>query len=219
MTRSLIIVGFILLSFSSEAQIADTLISYNQDSTLKYIQLKVDGKLIETRCYYANGAINFISLRRNGNSYMTNYYKNGNIESRKKLLGYSALPDSLIEGFYLNGNLKIKSMLAAGKMVGIYFTYYSNGQDSTVASFVNNKLNGVFKKYSDTGKLLIEGKYDSPMESMRYDTVLVNDAYEIISNINWEQGKEGVWKYYSDEGKLIKEEIWDKGKLVSTKEH
>ena len=30
--------------------------------------------------------------------------------------------------------------------------------------------------------------------------------------------KTGLWKYYDDTGKLIKEEFYEKGKLIRTKE-
>lgn len=206
------------------AQKLDTIVLFSNDSSKKYLQLKLGHRLMRTECYDEVNNIVFVDsvgYASDGSPQhdYIGYYNDGKIKYKRSLYGVQGLLDGPYLEFYRNGNMKRYRNYILGKLEGDYSEYYENGVDSIKATFKSNVLIGKFQSYYKTGQLASMGGYYNQKESMYNDTVLVGDSYEILEIINWGFGKDKDWKYYSENGDLVKEEMWDKGELVSRKEY
>jgi len=66
--------------------------------------------------------------------------------------------------YYVDGKsvlAEIGNYLSDGKQIGIWKSYYENGQLKSIGNYSNGKKEGVWKWYHENGKLSQTGSYDS----------------------------------------------------------
>ncbi len=94
-----------------------------------------------------------------------------------------------------NGNTKVKYKLIKldGRWLinGDYISYYENGRPDTIIEYSYGKRIGLFKKYSNYGKLFIAGKF-------------TNDE------------KDSLWTYKDEQDRIIQETLYSKGNILKS---
>lgn len=101
--------------------------------------------------------------------------------------------DGVVKTFYAGkGPAEIVNW-KAGIREGAWIQYFSDGTVKMRANYHEDNKEGVIEVFSETGALLIKGKY------------LKGDP-------------DGTWMYYDAKGKPLKKEIYDKGAIVSSEE-
>lgn len=100
---------------------------------------------------------------------------------------------TLKEIYFDNGNLYVKAYADDfGNYQGEAFFYYANGKDSMHAEYLDNQMHGPFKVFFENGKIKEIGQHDT---GKRVSDLLI----------------------YNEEGELIKQQVFDKGSLLSEK--
>lgn len=103
------------------------------------------------------------------NDYSITYYSNGQIKEKVKLnkLGH---PEGLFEGFYENGQKKIKGYFRNSHLNDTLRTYYQNGNLNEVGYFLKDYKSGWWHKYNKNGKLKAKKEY-----------IIVNDTVSLLN--------------------------------------
>lgn len=127
----------------------------------------------------------------------TEYLENGNIWKHER--------------FEL-GELKETKMIN-----GEFITYFENGIPATVYDYKNGKKNGPFREYYNEGKWVLEAITSDDGQVVDKKRVLDGDQLKIAGKY-FDDELHGQIQHFSKEGKLLKVEIYQKGKLVNTKE-
>ena len=105
------------------------------------------------------------------NDYSITYYSNGQIKEKVKLnkLGH---PEGLFEGFYENGQKKIKGYFRNNHLNDTLKTYYQNGNLNEVGLFLKDYKSGWWRKYNKNGKLKAKKEY-----------IIVNDTISLLNQV------------------------------------
>lgn len=190
--------------------------SYNFNGLLEAEgQLNNSGEKIGTWRYYDEmGRIevqqDFVEDKLDGNRY--SYYHNG---SRKQLI---PIKNDKIDGFvenYFNIDQPMVRMELddAGVKNGKTVYYYKNGQVSAEMTFVDDKIDGVYKRYYSNGQLSEETLYDNGELEGKFKTFHRNGAVNIEGEYK-DDKPFGHWKYYHDNGQLIEEGDFKDGERI-----
>jgi len=118
------------------------------------------------------------------------WYKNGNIN--KIETWENGLETGKWEKWYNNGNKSEVSYWEKGEMIGLWINWDINGLRMKERKF--NKNGGKWTEWHTNNVKKLEGYF---IDGFRH----------------------GQWKYFNKRGNLYKEEIWDKGTLIETKEY
>ncbi len=165
---------------------------YNSGVINKLFYYDINSTLRKTKTYFKTGELSSISNwndKKDKSGISLGLYQNGMLE-------YFGLFNSGVGfsfGYYIDGKIKYQSQTKDNKYIGYYASYCSEGQ--LYEELFYDSLYYTQKGYHCNGKIRFEG--------------------DIINNST----KTSTWKYYSEQGKLIKEEEWNMGKLISTKEY
>ena len=159
--------------------------------------------------------------------YIYNYY-----DGTRKILHYK---DGIKVGesntYYEGGQIKRIEKFLDNELNGGWIEFYSNGNIKEKGSYMQNERIGKWQKFHENGNLKSQGVYlpnHIVVESSEnaFDTLITSERYEDYKDKDGGFSfpltiflKKDTWKYYSEQGKLIKEEIYDKGKLIETKEY
>ena len=196
------------------------LISYS----CTYAQSILDSNILkhETEIYNNNLVINYEvglieELYASGNKYKLH---SSTIESKKN--------GTTLEWFE-NGVIKSINNFLYGQKYGKSIKFYHNGvvreegfyyvqMDDSLKNSILIKINLI--EHIDTSY----GLYSNPKIIIPKDSVDFYDEKDITfpDYIFWKEIvhlKNKKWSYYSLNGELIKEETWDKGELIETKEY
>lgn len=133
-----------------------------------------------------------------GNVLVKGQYKNGKRTGKWQYFEKGQLSreldykDDKLDGkktiYYSNGKKEFEETYVNGKRNGEYTGYsMTSGNITQVKHYVDNKLDGEFKTYSEKGTVTEEGNYK-------------------------DEKKDGVWKRYDPKGKLIKTQNYVDGK-------
>lgn len=118
--------------------------------------------------------------------------------------------------YYLNGKIKGIEHWELGKKNGEQFGFHKNGVLNYFVFFKDGEVERCRYWYDENG--------NKTTERCLGDSLWIekewNDEFNIVRVGNMDTGNwvDGIWKYYDKNGELIKEEVWDKGKLIETKE-
>lgn len=143
--------------------------------------------------------------------------------------------DNLKEGesktFYTDKKTKRIEHFTHGVLNGRWIEYFENDTIKQTGIYKEGEKIGEWKRFYKNGALLSIGSYIPAHTEIGYNDNVV-DSLKTLPNysdfIDDDKGvsfpiivplKDKTWKCYSEEGKLIKEETWDKGKLIKTKEY
>lgn len=165
----------------------------------------IDGIKCRSIGWYKSGHIKWIiRYNQNGkiNGKQISFYKNGRIKSEQNYI--NGFESGMWKDWDSTGNIRREVEFNYNT------NYISECQDINVLieskedeetgeifeSFMTLCLpyNGVYKEYSETGSVIIQGEY------------LLGE-------------KNNIWKYWNEKGNLIQEEFYEKGKLVKTQEY
>lgn len=129
---------------------------------------------------------------------------------------------------YYQGTPLVKSLEYTkyrGKYDGVFKKWNSKGQLVKVDYYDEGCLNGISLSAYDNGVLSSRGIYtESCIDTIIVDTRSLEESDEPLYSSIRERKKVKIpfkdkkWEYFSREGMLVHEEIWEKGKLISTKE-
>ncbi len=138
-----------------------------------------------------------------------------------------------------NGQVIEEGILINDMKNGTWITYYPNKEKAikSLATYVNNELNGLFLTFSDRGQIetlttYANGIYDGNFakfkfgrveESATYLNGELHGLYKKFSNTNkiqveaeYKNGKQdGYYRYYDEEGKVVMEYQYKNGEKVS----
>jgi antitoxin component YwqK of YwqJK toxin-antitoxin module len=198
--------------------------NYNNES-LSIVFYDNEGRIDKEEYYYQN------ELKH----HKTWYY---NDSSYGYILSIKNIKVDTIREFYLNGNLKLESVLVDNKLHGANKTFYPNGQimcncyfkmnkrDSintvfyengkieTVCNYINGKIDGIMKFYYENGNLWSERIYNNGrLINIVYNKDINGNSLKVGAFVNGN----GTVYVYDKNGKMIEIEYYKKGKLKRTK--
>jgi antitoxin component YwqK of YwqJK toxin-antitoxin module len=156
-------------------------------SKIQTISVREKGKLIQR--------YQVIRKSKVQDGYEKFYFKNGKID------GEFLYKDGQLNGAFVyydkeTGNIKQKGEFKEGKIEGILYTYYSNGELKEEVMHVRGLTEGAFKEFSEQGIVLAEGQYT-------YDKDQIEDL------------EQGLLKLYNNKGILIKKMICRRGQCCT----
>lgn len=168
-----------------------------------------DGSLMH-RGYYIEGQLKVYK----------NYYPNGQVEREfKNIDGFR----SLCKLFYTDGALKSEVKYVEGSPL-VWVDYYKNGQMEYYEEYHKSFLYYIAKRsYFETGQAqslmeLINKKKLDYSQNDFYN----NGNNKIVGSLRYDMSaydyfKTGKWTYYNESGKATKEELYDGGLVIKTK--
>ncbi len=137
------------------------------------------------------------------------------------------------------GKIIEEGILISGKKNGTWMTYFEDKDDriKTMASYVNDNLNGQFLTFSNRGQIetqtsYVNGQYDGVYTKYRFGNVeetaiyrngIMEGTFKQFYNNNkikleaqYQNGKQhGSYKYYDEEGNVMMEYEYANGEKVS----
>lgn len=153
----------------------------NQKSVLSAVKIYNSKNSLANVIFYTSNKKVVSKGQMNGKHHIgtwTYYHKNSN-----KLM---------IEEYY-NAN---------GKLEGKRLVYYKNGNIADCASYLDDELNGILKRFSENNVLLQESMYVNNKLNGR--TVYYENLGDIKAEGNYKSNlKVGIWSYYK-EGEIVK---------------
>jgi len=204
----LLICNFFILFGYAQNDVAKAMIEMDKRMTT-YQVLKIDTEFYNTKeihklFYFDNDK----KLRKT-----INYYKSGLLKSIFNRNKKSHI-DGLSLAFYETGSLESYGFYNNG--VGFSYDYYEDGRIKTYSQSKDTYLTGYEASFCDDESLYYETFHDS-LDYMQKG-YYCNHKLRIKGRLL--NGKEeGKWQYWDEDGNLIKEETYDKGKLLKTKEY
>ncbi len=106
-----------------------------------------------------------------------------------------------------------------GNKQGYWEKKYKNGNVAYQATFKNNKLTGIYKRYYENGQLFALIQYPENPDSLAEVTYYWDDGKLLAKGHFIEQKlKEGLWEFYNTQEKKIAEINYKRGKLDGKKE-
>ena len=186
------------------------------------------GRIIKNNIFYLKQYANVIvqsdySLISDGD--YISYYPNG--VQYERGFNINGVREGAWMVWYSNGQLGNKLNFKHGKLDSLFVTFFENGQVMFIGNYKEDARTGLWKEYFENGKLKSEGCYCEDIHPVyvTHDNVdsLKNEYPNLIDNIIFLDYtldfKSGQWKYYNEKGMLIREEYYEKGKLIKTKEY
>lgn len=133
------------------------------------------------------------------------------LDGKKVSLGSGV---SVYEDYYDNGTLRHLTIEAD---TSEYYSYHQNGVLKCEEKHVNYSPIDTVRCFCDNKQLIKEIIMSIPDYELKI--FHCNGKVKAIGNIIEHMYNNGTWKHYSEDGELIKEEEWDMGKLIFTKEY
>lgn len=156
---------------------------------------------------------------------MLRYYEKGGLKARlifeaesKRnyvfLFYKSGKPSA--EGWYVNqlkdsvwtyysdfdASVRIREPYLEGKLNGLSYSYYPNGQISEEVEWKQNVKDGAWKQYFKNGALRLSGYYENGLLQGPYEVYLSNNTIEIRGS--YLEGKShGMWRFYDENGEEV----------------
>lgn len=222
----------------------DTIIYNDQGEMIAKGKMK-NGKKIGGWEIYKDGWLSEKHSYKNNNEvYVHNYKKDGTLLSKYSC--YLSDTGKVYFGryeWYLHGKLSSFGSYINGDFEGQWIDYYPNSKNvfrNLIYKLKNDTfeciefyLNGVIKdrgKYIkekgkvghweesyESGLLKAQGYY-YPKYGMVMEETKMSDGTIVRGSVP-KYFKDKKWKYWNELGKLIREEIYDKGKFIETKEY
>ena len=87
------------------------------------------------------------------------YYDNEETKLFEEYFINAGKIEGIYNSYYQHGQLREKVNYVDGKMNGIYKEYYYNGQLAGEVNYIFGKMNGIYKSYHLNGKLESEVNY------------------------------------------------------------
>jgi len=206
-----IIIVFVLIYLKgfSQNEISKAMIEFDKQIS-SYNVSKIDTEYFEKKTiknifYYDAESVN----RK-----VISYYETGELESIFNRNEHGNMNGLILE-FFKSSKLKSHSVFNNG--IGITYDYYKDGRIKNYYQSSEIGYTGYSSSYCSEGELYSEIFHDS----LDY----IQEGYHCNGNLRFKgriinnELKEGKWEYWNKEGVLIKEETWDKGELIDTKEH
>ncbi len=183
--------------------------SYLDKETIRET-FKNDVKEGYTRIYYPSGKIKLEIPFLNGmeQGFAKEYSEEGDIIT---LIEYK-------RGFVID-RLKINRKDKNNWKQGRWFTFYPAGSIKLEGTYVDDKKNGYFKEYSETGDLLSVSKYVNDVRQEQAEEItkltVLNEYYPDgkikISGTYRNDVPEGIRREYNEEGQVVKSFIFRNG--------
>ncbi|NCA75944.1 MAG: toxin-antitoxin system YwqK family antitoxin [Alphaproteobacteria bacterium] len=179
----------------------------------------IDGKPAgEFRYYYPGGKLKAVSMfSDNGKRSSTvSYYKNG----LKMASGcYLTEKKDGIWKFFneYDGGLVSEETYQNGIREGATKIFYPDGGVSETFSYKNGLKSGLWEQFYLDGKLKLRGAYLNG-EKQGALTIFYNSGQAMISGHYLSGHQDGIWNYYTEKGELTKQEQYDKGTLLRSRE-
>ncbi|MBP7540600.1 MAG: hypothetical protein KA802_11760 [Saprospiraceae bacterium] len=174
--------------------------------------------------FYPNGRLWIVTPIQNGkmDGLEEWYHKNGNLQ--KKIRYKNNMRDGPWIEYYDYGYMKQHGYYKNNARDSIWIeTYYNKNLKSQGSYFPDINYLVVDRSDSSNFQLVTQNKDRIEIERQPLTSELLTKLQEVYGNsitrslafpieIHF---KDKLWEYWDEEGKLIKEEIWDKGEIIS----
>jgi antitoxin component YwqK of YwqJK toxin-antitoxin module len=134
------------------------------------------------------------------------------------------IKNSLLQGEYIvytaTGSIGSKTIFDQGKANGLRQSYFLTGEKSFEENYLNDQLNGTWKKFYKSGKIREERNYTLGIQqtSILYEWTTEGLPSKQISYIlipkadgNFEKLNHGKWTQHYESGALLSESYYDMG--------
>lgn len=224
---------FILLCFFTPALFGQDTINHTDAGGLKqgfwqkkdsagmtvYTGRFIDGQPTgEFRYYYPGGKLKAVSMfSENGKRSSTvSYYKNGLKMASGCYLNEKK--DSIWQFFNeYDGGLVSSETYKNGIREGVSKIFYADGSVSETFNYKNGLKSGLWEQFYLDGKLKLRGSFVNG-EKQGSLTIFYNSGQAMISGHYLAGHQDGTWNYYTEKGELTKQELYDKGTLIKSRE-
>ncbi len=114
---------------------------------------------------------------------------------------------------YYEGDKKIQTIETYdhGIMAGLFEEYHRNGQVAFTGIYVDNAMDGIWKKYDETGLLIEEVTFKDNEENGSFKEYHTNGQLAAEGGYLNGDKEHGPLKMYNDKGELIKEMACENG--------
>jgi antitoxin component YwqK of YwqJK toxin-antitoxin module len=156
--------------------------------------------------WYEDGILNSESKNVNDTIVETYYYESSKVRKIIKTLPAYDSTDYRYLVTYCENGFKTSEEFSGKEYT--YKSYYCSGKKRTECQKgPHGHFIGKYYKWDENGILILKGQF-APDENHTHYTTIQDQSFG---------QKEGKWRYYDDNGKLIKTEVYEKGKLLYTK--
>lgn len=174
-------------------------------------------------------------LRSAEGPYVT-WYDNGQKQYALSYLEQGVL-DGGIQGWYQNGQLRLKGLYKQGKKTGSWVEWYENGKTKSKTHYANDKLVDSYEQWHDNGQLSVQGHYAKGLLEglwLSWNSAgqkLSEGSYKANKRIGswvyyvegkkWAEGnykkglQDGIWIYWNSDGSKDKEIFYQQGKQIT----
>lgn len=173
----------------------------------------------------------YVNDKREGISYY--YFNNGNI--KEEITYAQGIKQGSGREFDEKGNIitlfeyhdnfliarqRINRFDAMGRKQGDWIIFYPTGKVSKEMRYIDDKLEGLYKEFNESGNLILSLKYkegkiieDQEQLALQEDMDFrkeLNDKGVLVSSGSYLKGKPvGVHRYFNEQGKIINGKIYD----------
>ena len=124
--------------------------------------------------------------------------------------------NGLFVDHYENEILKEKGSYESGEKIGLWETWFDNGQKEDSAIYIKGNLTGTRIMWHTNGKLQLESHWGSPDNRIgKWIRYYANGQIESITHFNENGQLDGKALQYFENGKLQRETMYDKEKETS----
>jgi hypothetical protein len=117
--------------------------------------------------------------------------------------------------WYDNGQMKMRTKKADGKIDGKVIAWHPNGEIATENEFKRDKPHGTFKSWDEKGNLISKKVYEMGMPAGTHKTW--NPGGQLIEKKMYQAGKpHGTHKKWDSDGNLLEKRLFEDGSVVST---
>lgn len=129
------------------------------------------------------------------------YYLSGKIQFEGKLFQVKPeMDDGVCYWYYENGTIWEKAEFANGIPVGEFLVWFANGNKAIEYTYVNGKMNGIYRDWFESGELMSLGEFKDDAkegEWMEHNDKLYRFEGNYVHNI-----RQGEWKVFNPNGSL-----------------
>lgn len=175
--------------------------------------------------YYENGQVRIKAFYKDGNfdGEYVKYYKSGKTLAKGKFA--NAVKTGQWTFYHSNGSIDYKELWKDGKLVrqvkenGAVTEYYESERKKAEYTFRAGKKHGEFVEFNDNGEWKTEFRQGDPNQDEPDEYVRRLEGQTLKRKGNYNNGVlNGKVVYYNIAGIKVKEEVYENGTLVSTKE-
>ncbi len=189
---------------------------YDGEGNLKFIGEYISGKPVGQFTYfYPNGKTKAVVIHEPGGrvTRVTNYHANGNLLARGKY--FDQKKDSTWQYFNEeDGLLSAEEQYEQGVKVGVWKTYYPEGNVAEELTYRNDKMQGPCVQYFTDGSVKLKCNYADDKLDGLYVIYHLKGTVEVSGTFSRNM-KNGAWVYLHENGELEKREEYENGRMVS----